>query len=330
MYDLVNVIIPCYNAEQYIEKCLDSIIANNYPNLNVVCVNDGSTDATLSILKKYSADYDYIHIITQNNKGPSAARNVGLDYIEYDDNCFVAFIDSDDWVDPDYFLSMVKLAKKYDADIICACFYFENKKKKNRAYTLKNDDIVLGSYQGLTKLFDDREINSMSHHKLFKTCLWGKLRFPEDLFFLEDTATVFKTFIYANKILLSNYCGYHYNQENNNSIMKNISNNKIISGWKALLSLFEYNYCSYCVYQEGIIKQKVINLLSDNFLELYPRFDVRMNKNDLITIKKYIKRHKIIRRFIPQNKKQKIKKVIYLLFPYAYRLLFKCYIKVIK
>lgn len=157
------------------------------------------------------------------------------------------------------------ILESHKVDIVCSNFYFSHGDKKNRCYNL-DQDAELSSYEGLIKIFEDKEISSMSHHKLFKASLWNDIRYPEDMFFLEDTATIFKTFLKANKIILSNYCGYYYEQGNNESIMRNkISNKKILSGWKALRYVYEYDYSIYSEKEIKALKQTICNLFMDNF-----------------------------------------------------------------
>ena len=96
----VSIIVPVYNAEKYLERCLDSLVNQTLKDIEIICINDGSTDKSLKILNKYAGEYNNILIIEQENKGQSAARNVGIDTAGGE---FIAFIDADDWVDLDYF-----------------------------------------------------------------------------------------------------------------------------------------------------------------------------------------------------------------------------------
>src|SRR3989339_194775 len=97
---MISVIIPCYNVENYIEQCLESIINQSYKDIQIICVDDGSADNTPDILSKYSAKDVRIQIITQHNHGISAARNTGLQIASGD---YIAFVDGDDWLETDAF-----------------------------------------------------------------------------------------------------------------------------------------------------------------------------------------------------------------------------------
>lgn len=115
----ISVIIPVYNTADYLPHCLDSVINNDYRNLEIICVNDGSTDNSLDILNEYAEKDSRIRVITITNGGVSNARNVG---IESSSGEFIAFVDSDDWVHRQFFGIMTHFQKKNDSDII-ACGY---------------------------------------------------------------------------------------------------------------------------------------------------------------------------------------------------------------
>jgi len=154
----------------------------------------------------------------------------------------------------------------------------------------------------------------------------GKIRFPEHLFFLEDTAVLYKVFLLSNIIVLSSYCGYFYNQDNAFSIIrKPITNQKILSGWESIRSVYQYDFFEFGDRKRKKIHQKVLNLFMDNFLELYPRFNIKQDKEQLALFLKYIKKNKFAFKFIPKTIKQFAKKTLFMLFPSLYRLIFKAY-----
>lgn len=112
----VSVIVPVYNVEQYIERCLNSIINQSLKNIEIICINDGSTDSSLSKLEKYREIDNRIKIINQENQGLSAARNNGLKIANGE---YVGYVDSDDWISSNFFELLYNNAKKYNADIAC-------------------------------------------------------------------------------------------------------------------------------------------------------------------------------------------------------------------
>lgn len=112
----VSVIIPVYNAEKYIEKCLDSILGQNFQDFEVILVNDGSTDRSLEICKTVSNKNKCISVLDQENQGVSIARQKGINSAS---GQFIAFIDADDYVKRDYLEVLYKNAIEYDVDIVC-------------------------------------------------------------------------------------------------------------------------------------------------------------------------------------------------------------------
>ena len=110
----VSVIIPVYNVETYISKCISSVIEQNYKNIEIILIDDGSQDSSGKILDEYEKKDDRITVIHQKNKGVSAARNRGLELASGD---YVVFVDGDDWVDSDYVSYFVELLQNHECEI---------------------------------------------------------------------------------------------------------------------------------------------------------------------------------------------------------------------
>ena len=117
MGELITVSIPVYNTGKYLTRCLESVLHNTYKNLEVICINDGSTDNSEEILAEFEKNDDRVHVINKKNEGVSVARNTGLDMASGD---LIAFIDSDDWVHPEYFSSLLCAHRTHEAELtIC-------------------------------------------------------------------------------------------------------------------------------------------------------------------------------------------------------------------
>ena len=111
----VSIIIPVYNVEQYLPKCLDSIINQTLKDIEIICINDGSTDNSLSILKEYASKDDRMIIIDKENKGQGIARNLGIKKAK---GKYIGFVDPDDWVDIQMFEKMYNQAQKLNSEIV--------------------------------------------------------------------------------------------------------------------------------------------------------------------------------------------------------------------
>lgn len=145
----VSIIVPVYNVELYLKECLESAVNQTLDNIEIICINDGSTDDSLSILEKYSEKYSNIKIINQQNSGVSVARNIGIKEAK---GKYIYFLDSDDYINLDAMKICYREAEKYNLDIVtfdANIFYDENIKcmKSVENYDRKNilkSDIISG------------------------------------------------------------------------------------------------------------------------------------------------------------------------------------------
>ena len=111
---LISVIVPVYNVEQYLPKCIDSILAQTYENLEIILVEDGTKDSSGVICDEYAAKDARIRVIHKENGGLSSARNAGMEIARGE---YFGFVDSDDWIEPEMYENLMALAQKYDADV---------------------------------------------------------------------------------------------------------------------------------------------------------------------------------------------------------------------
>lgn len=179
--DLISVVVPIYNVADYLGRCLDSILINTYRNIEVICVNDGSTDNCLEILKEYSARDPRVRIIDKQNGGVSSARNIGLRSAK---GAWISFVDADDWIHPRMFEALRVLAEKTDADIMIGSYV---RTKENTEFT----DIDFALLQP-TRI----DSSSGSFKGYMKKYIWGRLyraevlegiHFDEEVSFGEDS-----------------------------------------------------------------------------------------------------------------------------------------------
>ena len=127
----ISIIVPVYNVEEYIHKCINSILAQTYKDFELILINDGSPDNSGIICDEYARADSRIKVIHQQNSGLSAARNAGLAVAKGD---YIGFVDSDDWIDKSMYESMITEAQTLEADIVI-CDYYKVKKKKAKAVT---------------------------------------------------------------------------------------------------------------------------------------------------------------------------------------------------
>lgn len=205
----VSVIIPVYNVEKYLRRCLDSVVNQTYKDIEVILVNDGSPDNSKEIYEEYVAKYSNIQLINQKNAGLGAARNTGLQYITGN---AVTFVDSDDWLELDAIEYYVASMKKSDADIVVTQMirkkeYFSN--EGTNGTTIKEE--VLNQEQFAKKYFkiDGNNIEYYACAKLYKREIAREVKYPVGLF-AEDVPAAFGYIIRSQKIFYSTKVTYNY------------------------------------------------------------------------------------------------------------------------
>lgn len=205
MLPKISVIVPVYNVEDYLSKCLDSIINQSYDNLEIIIVNDGSTDKSGDICEHYASQDDRIILVHQENQGLSMARNNALDIARGE---YIGFVDSDDWIAPDMFYTLYSNAIKYDADISMCNFYYVYQNGEKSPYSNESADIKV--LEGVYKIAHNiRLSNNCVWNRLYKRYLFDDIRFPKGKAF-EDIFVMHKLVDTANKLVLSAECKYYY------------------------------------------------------------------------------------------------------------------------
>lgn len=204
---LISIIVPCYNVENYLRDCVDSLIAQNYPILEIILVDDGSTDATGIIAKKYAEKYQNIIYVYRENGGLSAARNTGLELAK---GGYVAFVDSDDWVDYDYISKLYKAIRQNHSDI-AVCGYIEEKNiAKERAF---DSNSVISPYSAMKILGDiylkENVLLVVAWNKLYKRKLFDELSFKEGVIH-EDEFMAHRVIGRSDAIAVITDSLYHY------------------------------------------------------------------------------------------------------------------------
>ena len=215
MDDKITVIVPVYNVENYLRKCLDSIMAQTYKNIEIIVINDGSTDASGQICQEYTQIDNRIVYIEKENGGLSEARNVGLDKMT---GSYVTFIDSDDWAELDYVEILYKKIIEYQADISVGNYYSYNEDEETYYFHIYGDSYYEKVYDNISifeNLYESQEMKSFAlisaWGKLYKAKLFDYLRFEkgklgEDGYFNQ------KMYLSVNKVVYLNKGLYAYRQ----------------------------------------------------------------------------------------------------------------------
>ena len=216
----VSIIVPVYNCEKYLKRCLDSLVMQTLENIEIICINDGSTDKSLDILKEYESN---IVIINQENQGQSIARNKGLEVAKGE---YIGFVDSDDWVDTDYFEKLYKTAKKHDTDIAATGIVRLN--NFNKKFHIKfSEEIITDDVNKKFQLCDVPD-KSYVWNKIYKRkeLLNNKLKFVENLIY-EDCIFTPQALHKLNKLVTVPDTYYYYWRRANSTVtLRNKKSNK--------------------------------------------------------------------------------------------------------
>ena len=201
--DLISVIVPIYNVEKYLRRCLDSICNQVYSNLEIVLVDDGSTDSSGKIADEYARRDIRVHVIHKQNGGLSDARNVGLSYCH---GKYIVFVDSDDYVTEDYVMVLYDLLKHNHADISAVSLTHKEEElsKINDSTTTK----IYNTKEALQDLLYQR-ISTSANAKMYRAELFSDIRYPKGRLY-EDVIATYQIFEKATKVVWCDIKKYWY------------------------------------------------------------------------------------------------------------------------
>ena len=213
---LISVIVPVYNVEQYLRQCLDSILCQTYENLEILLVDDGSRDSGGQICDEYAQKDSRVTVIHKPNGGLSSARNAG---IEASHGQYLAFVDSDDWIEPDTYRPMLELAQKYGVTMVCGGRYDYSEKRQERKPGLcPRKEEVLTAEEMLGRLLIWDQCDSAAWDKLYDRSLFAEIRFPLGKYY-EDIAIAYLLVEKAGRICMMDKPVYNYRHRANSITM---------------------------------------------------------------------------------------------------------------
>ena len=230
----ISVIIPVYNVEKYIRQCLESVVSQSLKEIEIICINDGSTDNSLKILQEFSQKDKRITVIDKKNEGASIARNIG---IEKSQGEYIYFIDSDDWIEIDAIEMLYKECNGEDIVYSNLCHYNENTKK------IKEEKIkcFINEREGKYFLINGEGVGPCN--KLYKLSFLkeNNLKFLENIIY-EDLEFNFRCFFLSQKVKYVKNIGYNYRMERTGSIMTDFKIEKSIFSIDEIIKNFSDFY----------------------------------------------------------------------------------------
>ena len=273
---LLSIIIPVYNAAPFLKKCIESVIGNMFEESELILINDGSTDISANICKKYATSFPRVYFISQENLGVSSARNLGLSYAK---GKYVMFVDSDDWLEPYFGLSIKDILNKDNVDIIQYGYVSYDKKGVQIVHLPKKRFL----YDDLDDYFLDKN---------YHTAVWGyiinrnlieenKLRFTVDIKYAEDQLFILKVFYNSKKVYTINEYYYNYNYVETSVMNKSIDYSRAENIFLVIRELVKYyslNRKNIALYKWGV------DSLFENYLRIIAKIPFTMNLLEKINL----------------------------------------------
>lgn len=216
----VSVLVPVYNVERYLRECLDSVIHQTLKDIEIICINDGSTDSSLNILEEYAAQDSRIRIINKENSGYGASMNIGLDSATGE---YIGIVESDDFAAPEIFEDLYNIARENDADVVKSDFYYYST-ENNR--TRKAGKIKQKYTNGIVSVKDNLEILKIVP-SIWSAIYKSDFIKSNNIRFLEtsgasyqDTSFAFKTLSSAKRLMFTSKAYLYYRQDSENASVK--------------------------------------------------------------------------------------------------------------
>lgn len=317
----VSILVPCYNSEKYIKKCINSILCQTLNDIEIICINDGSTDNTLKILQSFEKNNSKIKIIDKKNSGYGASLNLGFSISKGE---YIGIVESDDFIEKNMYESLYENAKKYDLDISRCCFnYYSDEYIKEEHFDFIEKNKIFRPIDNLSIFFQMPSLWCSIYKRTFLK--------KNNIKFLEtpgasyqDLSFCFKVYFWAQRYMQTNECLLNYRQTNDSSSVK--SKGKVFCVNKEWEEIFK------TVKKDTSLYNKVKNILPiiqlNNYRWNYIRIDKKY-KSDFL--KKwtsewnYLNKNEINFNKVPFNRKEKIESYIILNYNFLYPLISSIY-----
>lgn len=239
MNPAISIIVPVYNVEPYIRECVDSILNQTFTNIEIILVNDGSTDNSGLICDSYLEGHSNIKVIHKEHRGVSSSRNSGVAAAKGD---YIGFVDGDDRIEPHMYMELYNLCVKTKSDIsICKL----GREINGKIINIDNQSFQksLSHIEAMKELFIGHLYRFSLCNKLFNKTCFKDIQFPEGRIH-EDLSTTYKLFANSNKAIYTNYLGYIYVKRSNSILTADFSKKRLEAfiGWDEILIYMNEKY----------------------------------------------------------------------------------------
>ena len=266
----VSIVVPVYNCEEYLDKCITSLINQTLYDCEFIFVNDGSSDNSRDIINKYKLIDNRITLINQENSGVSVARNKG---IKVSTGEYIGFVDADDYIELDMFETMYNAAKESDCDVVISNFEEELEGNKNIIkYNFTKNKLLDKDYinKNIIPFFIANDSLNTAWNKIYKNKIIkdNKISFPKGVCLGEDGLFNINVFSNIDIVKYIDYCGYHY-REVKGSATRNLYNKDYFEKALEVYNLDILNYCKTNLSREEIYKLKSIKFINSVMSYIY-------------------------------------------------------------
>lgn len=282
---LVSIVVPIYNVEKYLQKCVDSLLNQTYSNYEIILVDDGSPDGCPQICDYYAEKYKYVHAYHKTNGGLSDARNYGTMRANGE---WVIYVDSDDYVEPDYISALWSLKEKYDADIAMAWVMYESEDGRKLGKKLSFQSFCVTAKEAIWDIYGGSiHVGWNAYNKIYKKELLLQNPFPDGYY--EDMACLYKILAQCNKVAIGDFNqNYHYVQRDNSILNSALSEKhfhifKVCDGFANFIKkeMPDYSVLEPAVYAKSVLQMLRKNQIADknDFDKIFYMYNRFFRKN---------------------------------------------------
>ena len=321
MEALISVIVPAYNVALYLPRCLDSLLSQTYPEMEIIVVNDGSTDETAAVMEEYAQRFpEKIKCLHQENQGVTKARFAGIEAASGE---WIGFADGDDEVEPDMYERLLENAKKYQADI-SHCGYQTIVNSGERIHYFYNTGKIVEQdhKSGLQDLLEGKFVEPTLCDKIFKRELLKQLlidnRLDLSVRFNEDLLMNYLLFRYSDKAIFEDFCPYHYLTRSSSASRMEFRLDRVLDPVKVRRNILEISEPETV----DLAWRKYLVTAGGAYTSLFNRADC---KDEAKELKKEILANKDKWKTLTRKERSKLRLQIYT--PHLYRRIYYIYVK---
>lgn len=280
----ISVIVPCYNIESYLPRCIESILAQTYKNLEIILISDGSTDGTDEVIREYAKKDSRIIPIFKENSGVSDTRNRGLDIATGD---YIGFVDGDDYIEPEMYETLLKNAIENNADI-SHCGYQMVFPSRVDYYYNTGKKVIQDNKKGIRDIIVGDYVEPGIWNKLYRLDILKELRMPPDIKINEDVIFNFYAFVNSQKSVYEDLPFYHYILRKGSAATSKIDQNKLFDPVRVRKEIFEYSLKNLDNEIQSVAYSSYLNSII-NLYRVVSNSKLKEYKEDSFILKRQIK-----------------------------------------